>query len=56
MNLAIITQELEDKVLSLLERELNFRKEAISFEIQDDFQFFLISIAIDEFTGIDQPA
>lgn len=52
MNLAIITQELEDKVLSLLGTEFGFREETISFEIQDDFQFLLISIAIEGFTGI----
>lgn len=54
MNLVIITQELEDKILSILETEFGFRKETISFEIQDDFQFLLISIAVDDFTGIDQ--
>lgn len=54
MNAAMVTQELAVKVLSLLETEFGFRKETISFEIMDDFQFLLTSIAIDEFTEIDQ--
>jgi hypothetical protein len=48
MDSAIISQELVSAVLRHLEDETCFKKEAISFEIQDDFKFLLISISIDE--------
>ncbi|MFL6706736.1 MAG: hypothetical protein ACJ8HI_00855 [Massilia sp.] len=49
MDNATITPELVDKVLHLLDEKRPFKKELISTEIQDDFRFLLISIAIDEF-------
>jgi hypothetical protein len=48
MNDAKITQELMDEVLHLLMAQSCFRKETISFEVQDDAQFLLASIAIDD--------
>ena len=48
MNNSIITQEFVSKVLYLLEDKTYFKKDSISFEIQDDFKFLLISISIDE--------
>ena len=49
MNNSIITQEFVSKVLRLLEDKTCFKKDSISFEIQEDFKFLLISISIDEF-------
>lgn len=48
MNNATITQELVSKTLQVIESETCFKRESISFEIQDDFEFLLISISIDE--------
>jgi len=51
---AIITDELADRVVLLLEAEIGFRKENVSCEIQDDFQFLLVCIRVDELIGSDQ--
>ena len=48
MGNAIITSEVVGQVLRMLETETCFKKEVISFEIQDDYEHLLISIAIDE--------
>lgn len=50
MNKAIITKELVDRVLCLIEENTSFRKDSIAFEIQDNFQHLLISISIDNFS------
>lgn len=47
MGNTIITQQLIDDVVRLLEAETSFKKDSISFEIQDDGQFLLISISVD---------
>lgn len=43
----IITQELVDLVLCTLEVETTFGRGIISYEVQDDFRFILISIPVD---------
>ena len=48
MNDEIITPELENQVLRFFETETSFKRETIAFEIQDDGQFLLISISIDD--------
>ena len=47
MNCSIITSEIVDQVHRLLEKETTFNKESISYEIQDDSNHLLISIAVD---------
>jgi hypothetical protein len=54
MTSKIITNNLVEKVMLRLETETGFRKEDISYEIQDDFQFLLISISVDDFVGADR--
>jgi hypothetical protein len=49
MDSAIFTQSFVNEVLRLLQDETRFKKESISFEIQDDYKFLLISISIDDF-------
>jgi hypothetical protein len=46
---SLITQALIDKVLVLIQEHTCFIRESMSFEIQDDFQFLLISISVDQF-------
>lgn len=50
MNNEIITNELVDQVLCLIEENTSFKKDSIAFEIQDDFQHLFISISIDNFS------
>ncbi|MFJ2988661.1 hypothetical protein ACIPF8_12400 [Collimonas sp. NPDC087041] len=49
MDSAIITQSFVNEVLRLLQNETCFKEESISFEIQDDYKFLLISISTDDF-------
>ena len=48
MNNPIITSEIVSRVLRLLETETAFKKQSISYEVQDDGNHLLISISIDD--------
>jgi hypothetical protein len=48
MNNSFITEELVSQIQRLLEMETCFKKESISYEIQDDYKHLLISICVDE--------
>ncbi len=54
MTSVIITDELVKKLILLLETEADFKKEDISYEVQDDFQFLLISISVDDSLGVNR--
>jgi hypothetical protein len=51
MSTVPVNPGLINQVLLALERNTLFKKEWISYEIQDDFQLLLISISIDELTA-----
>lgn len=46
MKSPIITNELANEAICLIETETSFRRESISFEIQDDYKHLLISISV----------
>lgn len=56
MNSSIITSEIVSQVLRLLETETAFKKESISYEIQDDSNHLLISISIDGLPESEPPS
>lgn len=50
MNKSIITQTTIDDVLRFLEMEVGFNSASISYEIQEDGNYILISVVINDFT------
>jgi hypothetical protein len=48
MSSSLITARIVNQILQLLEAKTFFKKESISFEIQDDYKHLLIAISIDE--------
>lgn len=56
MKKSIITPEVVSRVLRLLEMETAFKKESISYEIQDDSNHLLISISIDDLPESEAPS
>jgi hypothetical protein len=56
MNSSIITSEIVSQVLRLIEKETAFKKESISYEIQDDCNHLLISISIDGLSESELPS
>lgn len=53
MNNRIITDELITRVLRALEGESSLKGAHISYEVQDDFQHLLISIAMNDVPRVD---
>jgi hypothetical protein len=56
MSKSIITENIVGQVLHLLEAETYFKKELISYEIQDDYKHLLISISVDELPETEPPS
>lgn len=56
MDNSVITSEMVNQILRLLEAETCFKKESISYEIQDDYKHLLISISIDELSENEPPS
>ncbi|MDD5410679.1 MAG: hypothetical protein PHF31_04580 [Methylobacter sp.] len=50
---SVITEAMVSQILHLLEAETCFKKESVSYEIQDDYKHLLISISIDELPEIE---
>ncbi len=48
-----ITPELVSQALHLLDTETPFKKELVSYEIQDDFELLFIKISIDNFPEVE---
>lgn len=51
MDYEIITPEVQQQLMTVLEAATPFKKEDIAYEIQDDGKFILISITIDHFSS-----
>lgn len=49
MNKYLITEDLIDRALNLLDTKTPFKKEMIYYEIQDDGECLFMSVPIDEF-------
>ncbi len=49
----IITNEVIEESLNLIDSKTIFKKEKIKYEIQDDYNFLMFSISVDEFSQVD---
>ena len=47
----LITEELIQKCIQTLDKETRFNRNLISYEIQDDFNFLLLSIRVDDLSN-----
>lgn len=47
----LITEELIQECIQTLDKETRFNREVISYEIQDDFNFLLLSIRVDDLSN-----
>lgn len=56
MSNEIITDELTNRILQVLEKNVSLKQESITFEIQDDGQCVMIYIPIDEFPDNEWPS